>query len=91
MIAASTNTLEFHAGYLALTSAEDEKPVLMYVEDIEYVAFEVDGARPSTAFVTHRVGGNLVETIVFESVTDIVALMHKAADEVNFLDDGDDF
>lgn len=81
MIRVCGRTEQWRQGYIALTDAA-KHPLLVHVDAIERVSFEFDGGQPSAVSITHRVGERWVETIVFEVLDEVVALMVAASAEL---------
>lgn len=77
MIPAAATTAEFSAGYIVLTSAETEAPILVHLDDLELLSCDFDGNEPSRR--VHRVVEDcVVKTTVFEELDEVLALLREA-------------
>lgn len=76
-----------HAGSIAFTSADTEGPVLIHVDDIDEVAFHFDGGMPAGLQVRSRRDGKCVDTIVFETLAEVIALVERATRDSNEADE----
>ena len=79
MIPAAKCMADFHAGYVVLTSAENERPFLVHVNEIDSVSFTIDGGEPHGIYVCHDAAGDCVETIVYEGLEELLALVKAAS------------
>lgn len=83
MIRAAAFNEMFRRGYIALTDASDERPLLLHVDDVLDLHFKIDGYEAAAVEVTYRSGGDTRDAIVFEPLKTILALIAPAGDELS--------